>query len=70
MNTKEQRILFPDGYDVGAIITTKTTTSEESCHNDRWREFHIAAYVRIPIHGVGLKIRLAEHNLDVERYMG
>ncbi len=60
-------IKFPNGHTEQAIITTTTITSSESCHNDKWTEQHVAAYVRVIVHGVGLKFRLAEHNLEVTR---
>ena len=66
------KVKFPDGHTEQATVTTTTTTSHEShgrplCYNDKWTEHHVAAYIRIIVHGAGLKFRLAEHKLDVER---
>ncbi len=70
-NGHRVEIRFPDNYILQATVFTTTTTSDESCHNDRWKETHDAAHVRIIVHGVGLKIRLSEHALEVKRvYLG
>ncbi len=62
------KVTFPDGTEYPDTLVTCTKTKVGySDHGHPGSGIHTRAYVRIILHGVGVKIRLVDQAVDVER---
>jgi hypothetical protein len=66
-NGEKVKVRFPDGAEFHSSVICEKRRSQYSDHGTMGYGVQTRAYVRIIVHGLGLKIRLAEHAVEVER---